>query len=117
MGHYRNSSRARILHREASPYARVVGKLTKKLQQRDIGLWGEKNLLDEAVSEPQAMTDLGDMVNPLCESLVKRLRERFPVNEAFWLNLMNVHLNYPSEVIKGKFINIKGKFIMGQGRL
>ena len=85
---------------------RVVGKLTKKLQQRDIGLWGAKNLLDEAVSELQAITDLGDMVNPLCESLVKRLRERFPVNEAFWLNLMNVHLNYPSEVIKGKFINI-----------
>ena len=88
---------------------RIAGKLTGKLESRDLDLYGAKGLLDAAVQDLTELQNLGSCVTALRDNLIERIKCRFPAEEARWLNLIRLDFDYPTELTKAKFKNLCGR--------
>ncbi|KAF4653155.1 hypothetical protein FOL47_010667, partial [Perkinsus chesapeaki] len=88
---------------------RPCGLLTKRLQERSLDLWGAQGLLESTTIQLKNIQNLSADLSSLRDALVDHLMERFPINEASWMSLLDMSHEYPDGVVKAKFNQILGK--------
>ncbi|KAF4649659.1 hypothetical protein FOL47_001852 [Perkinsus chesapeaki] len=88
---------------------RVLGKLSKQLQERDLDLFAASLKINTAVRDLKALDNLPGEVSKLRDDLCATLASRIPSNEFSWLGLLHLNVEFPKELVMAKIAALKAK--------